>query len=136
MQTIEEGKERYRAMASKAMVQIARDLRERQTNAEAILWECLRNRRLDGLKFRRQHPIAGTSYVADFLSYEERLVVELDGGVHEHQQAADAERQHDIEALGYCVIRFGNEQVFSDLENSLITILKTVAARTSGKGQE
>src|SRR3954452_13514330 len=108
-QTFEEEKERYRLMASKAMVQIARDLRERQTSAEAILWECLRNRRLDGLKFRRQHPIAGISYVVDFFSYENHLVVDLDGSIHEHQQAADAERQHDIEALGYRVIRFNNE---------------------------
>src|SRR3954453_23429898 len=103
--------EHYRAMASKAMVQIARDLRERQTSAEAILWECLRNRRLGGLKFRRQHPIAESNYVADFFSYEHHLVVELDGSIHDLQQAADAERQHDIEALGYRVIRFSNEQV-------------------------
>ena len=72
----------YRAMASKAMVQIAKDLRQRQTSAEAIVWECLRNRRLNGLKFRRQHPIAGANYVADFFNYESHLVIELDGDIH------------------------------------------------------
>ena len=123
-QIFEEEKERYRLMASKAMVQIAKDLRQRQTSAEVVLWECLRNRRLNGLKFRRQHPIAGANYVADFFNYESHLVIELDGDIHEHQQVADAERQRDIEALGYSVIRFRNEQVFSDLENTLITILK------------
>jgi very-short-patch-repair endonuclease len=122
--------EHYRAMASKAMVQIARDLRERQTSAEAILWECLRNRRLGGLKFRRQHPIAESNYVADFFNYENHLVVELDGSIHDLQQAADAERQHDIEALGYRVIRFSNEQVFSNLEDTLIVILRLAAAQT------
>ena len=120
----------YRAMASKAMVQIAKDLRQRQTSAEAIVWECLRNQRLNGLKFRRQHPIAKSNYVADFFSYESHLVIELDGVIHEHQQAADAERQREIEALGYSVIRFRNEHIFSDLENTLIMILKTVAARS------
>ncbi|MBI1258334.1 MAG: DUF559 domain-containing protein [Chloroflexi bacterium] len=113
-------------MASKAMVYIARDLRQRQTSAEVILWECLRNRRLSGLKFRRQHPIAETTYVADFFSYEHHLVIELDGSIHDLQQAADVERQYDIEALGYSVIRFRNEQIFSDLEDTLIAILKSV----------
>jgi very-short-patch-repair endonuclease len=127
VQALEE-EEHYRAMASRAMVQIAKNLRQRQTNAEAILWECLRNRRLNGLKVRRQHPIAQTNYVTDFFSYEQHLVIELDGGIHVHQQTADAVRQHDIEALGYRVIRFSNEEIFSDLEKTLITILKNVAS--------
>jgi very-short-patch-repair endonuclease len=120
-----EGNERYREMASQAMVQIARDLRQRETNAEAVLWECLRNRRLSEIKFRRQHPIAGTIFVVDFLSYENRLIIELDGGIHEEQKVADAARQREIESLGYRFLRFRNEQILTDLESSLITILST-----------
>ncbi len=124
-------KERYRAIASKAMVQVARDLRQRQTNAELVLWECLRNRRLAGLKFRRQHPVAQTNYVVDFLSYENRVVIEVDGGIHETQRDADAQRQSEIEVLGYRVLRFQNEQVTRDLENTLVTILNTVLSPTA-----
>lgn len=131
-----EWNEDYRAMASKAMVEIARDLRQQQTSAEIILWECVRNRRLAGLKFRRQHPIAGTNYVADFLNYEQRLVIELDGAVHENQQTEDALRQTTIESLGYRVIRFRNERILNDLENSLITLLQAVNISLQlGEGQ-
>ncbi len=127
----DKAKERYREIASKAMVQVARDLRQRQTNAELVLWECLRHRRLAGLKFRRQHPIAQTNYVVDFLSYENRVVIEVDGGIHETQRDADAQRQSEIEVLGYRVLRFQNEQVTRDLENTLVTILNTVLSPTA-----
>jgi very-short-patch-repair endonuclease len=83
------------------MIQIARDLRQRQTSAEVILWEALRNRRLANLKFRRQHPIAQTAFVADFLCYEHRLVIELDGAIHETQRSEDRQRQQAIEDAGY-----------------------------------
>ncbi|GIL14410.1 MAG: hypothetical protein BroJett038_31300 [Chloroflexota bacterium] len=72
----------YRAKASEVLVQIARELRQRETAAEDLLWECLRNRRLANLKFRRQHPVANTPYVVDFFCYDHRLVIELDGAQH------------------------------------------------------
>ena len=75
----------YRDMAAQVMVELARDLRQRMTNAEAVMWHALRGRRLAGLKFRRQHPVAGTAFVADFLCYEPRLVIEIDGSVHATQ---------------------------------------------------
>jgi very-short-patch-repair endonuclease len=111
------------------MTQIAKDLRQRQTPAETILWEALRDRRLNNLKFRRQHPIENTAYVADFLCYEARLLVELDGGVHEGQEEGDAIRQQNIEAQGYHILRFKNEAVFTDLETVLATIAATAQAR-------
>jgi very-short-patch-repair endonuclease len=116
--------EQYREMATRAMVQIARDLRQRDTNSEIILWECLRSRRLGELKFRRQHPVAGTIYVVDFFNYEYRLIIELDGGIHDEQQVADAMRQREIEALGYRFLRFRNEQILDDLENTLMAIIE------------
>jgi very-short-patch-repair endonuclease len=114
----------YRDRATAVMVAIARTLRQCETPAEQILWEALRNRRLDGLKFRRQHPIAGTAYVADFLCYEHRLIIELDGDIHNFQQEQDSIRQANIEANDYIVLRFRNEQVTGALEQVLIEILR------------
>jgi very-short-patch-repair endonuclease len=116
----------YRDFASSAMTQLARDLRQRETSAEDRLWSVLRNRRLARLKFRRQHPIAGTAYIVDFLCYAARLVVELDGGIHAEQVDDDDARQSVLEALGYKVIRFRNEDVFENLEVVLMTIMMAV----------
>ncbi|MFW5709616.1 MAG: DUF559 domain-containing protein, partial [Chloroflexota bacterium] len=114
--------DRFEKIASEAMVQISRELRQRQTPAEELLWEALRNRRLNGLKFRRQHPIADTQYVVDFLCYEARLIVEIDGGIHHQQKQTDHIRQTAIEALGYRFIRFTNEDISNDLQWVLANI--------------
>lgn len=119
----------YRDFASKAMVYIARNLRQRQTPAEVILWEALRNRRLAGLKFRRQHPIANTAYVVDFLCYDARLVIELDGEVHTKHKTEDTLRQANIEAQGFRVLRFKNEAVYLDVMGVLEQIIKTALER-------
>jgi len=116
----------YREMADKPIVEIARTLRQRETSAEQILWEALRDRRLNGLKFRRQHPIANTTFVADFLCYEARLAIELDGGIHAQQQVDDRTRQEMIESLGYRVLRFSNTQVYDALADVLSEILRAV----------
>jgi len=91
----------------------ARKLRHHQTPAEAVLWGLLRGRRLAGLKFKRQHPIG--RYVADFACDSARLVIELDGEVHTHedQAAADADRQAALESLGWFVLRFSNDDVLN-----------------------
>jgi very-short-patch-repair endonuclease len=123
----------FREMASELMVKVSRDLRKTQTDAEAILWEYLQNRQLNGIKFRRQHPIASTNYVADFFCYEVKLVIELDGSIHDQQQTQDAVRQRDIEALGYYVLRFKNVAVFNDLESVLAEVLSLYAALKSSR---
>ena len=79
--------------------QNARELRNAATDAEKVLWQHLRGRRLSGLKFRRQYPIAG--YIADFACIEARLVIELGGGQHADRQAYDAERTRKLETNGY-----------------------------------
>ncbi len=130
----------YRAKASEVLVYIARDLRQRQTSAEELLWECLRDRRLSGLKFRRQHPVAKTAYVVDFFCYEYRLVIELDGGIHDSQREADARRQAELEALGLRVLRFPNDLLYTQLEDVLTIIVQTalddspLPAQRSGEG--
>ena len=79
------------------------------TDAERKLWSLLRNRKLAGCKFRRQVPIG--PYVADFLSFEARLIVEADGGQHDGC-ARDAERDGWLTAHGFRVLRFWNSEIF------------------------
>ena len=84
-------------------------LRNEATDAERALWRHLRGRQLQGLKFRRQYPIAG--YIADFGRVEAKLVIELDGGQHTDRASYDAERTRKIECNGYRVLRFWNDDV-------------------------
>ena len=81
------------------------------TTAEAMLWRTLRGSRIDGLKFRRQVPIG--SYVADFLCFQRRLIVELDGPPHdsEERQSRDRARDEWLHEQGYLVLRFANDLV-------------------------
>jgi very-short-patch-repair endonuclease len=110
----------YRRNERRHNVPAARDLRARETSVEDILWEELRSRRLDGMKFRRQHPIG--PFVVDFCCTEHRLVIELDGGVHAEQQEQDAEREAILAMAGYRVIRFPNQSIREDLPGVLAAI--------------
>jgi adenine-specific DNA-methyltransferase len=89
----------------------ARSLRETSTDAEALLWFHLRDRRLANHKFRRQRPIG--SYFADFACVEARLVVELDGGQHAQAAAYDEDRTRFMQSQGYRVLRFWNDEVLT-----------------------
>ena len=100
--------------------EFSRNLRRNQTDAEARLWSRLRNRQMDGRKFRRQFPIGG--YIADFVSLEAKLVIELDGGQHSDAVAYDAKRTAEFEASGFFVMRFWNVDVMRDIESVLATI--------------
>lgn len=101
-------------------VPAARDLRRRATSAEDLLWEMLRDRRLAGLKFRRQHPVG--PFVIDFCCPARRLAIELDGGVHETRRQEDTEREAVLTAAGYRVLRFPNGAVCERMEEVLSTI--------------
>jgi len=92
-----------------------RRLRRNATDAENTLWRYLRNRRLAGCKFRRQHPIG--PYIADFACPEAGLVVELDGG--QHTEATDAHRTAYLKEQGYTVVRFWNNEVLQNTEGVL-----------------
>jgi len=100
----------------------ARRLRRDQTDAEKRLWSHLRDRQLEGRKFRRQVPIG--RYVVDFLCTEARLVIELDGGQHTVER--DAERTRLIESYGYFVIRFWNNDVTTNTEGVLQSIVEAL----------
>jgi len=105
----------------------ARELRISSTEAEKLLWENLRNRRLNGLKFRRQHPIS--QFVADFYCNDRQLVVELDGDIHNEKEVNeyDKGRTFELEKLGLMVIRFRNEEVLSNVSEVLRKILEATA---------
>jgi type I restriction enzyme, R subunit len=97
------------------------------TTAESALWEALRNRKLLGTKFRRQHQIG--DYVVDFYCSEARLVIECDGSVHDSNEAWQHDQARDVYmiSLGLRVLRFTNYQVLNELAQVLETIRKCVA---------
>jgi len=102
------------------MTEVARQFRKEPTESEGILWEALRQRKLEGRKFRRQQPIG--SFVVDFFCPEERLIVEVDGPVHESQKHLDRQRQSLLESLGLRFVRLSSQQVERDLPAGLETI--------------
>jgi len=104
----------------------ARKLREVQTDVESKLWMRLRARQLMGAKFRRQHPIG--PFIADFCCVEAGVVVELDGGQHAEQIAADEKPTKVIEQRGYKVIRFWDNEVIGNIEG----VLQSIGAALDG----
>ncbi|MEM9264632.1 MAG: DUF559 domain-containing protein [Cyanobacteria bacterium P01_F01_bin.13] len=107
---------------SPILLQRARELRQRQTPAETIMWACLRGRRFYGYKFLRQHNI--DRCIADFYCHQARLVIEVDGPIHDSQSEKDAMRDAWMESVGLQVLRVKNRQVFEDLEGVLGLILE------------
>jgi very-short-patch-repair endonuclease len=91
-------------------------LRNRSTSAEAVLWDILKSRNLDGIKFRRQYSI--DNYIVDFCCPSEKLIIELDGAPHGeyHKIQEDENRDKYIESLGFTVLRFENRFVFQEPE--------------------
>lgn len=105
------------------MVSAARELRQVATPAEQILWQALRGRRLNELRFRRQHPLG--RFVLDFYCVAHQLAVEVDGDIHQTpaQAAYDAERTAWLAEKGIRVLRFTNAEVESQLEDVLEKIV-------------
>ncbi len=110
-----------------------RALRRRATLAEQMFWERVRDRRFLGLKFYRQYPFFfavsdhGTFAIADFYCDERKVVIELDGKIHDDQQEKDAARTEIINCFGVTVMRFTNEEVESDLDEVLKRLEKTLS---------
>ena len=102
----------------------ARMMRKRSTPAEDQLWQRLRRKRLAGFHFRRQHPIV--RYIVDFYCAEAKIVVEVDGAVHDRpgQEGYDMERQEFLESLGLRVMRFKNDEVMRGTDG----VVKAIAA--------
>ena len=103
----------------------AQQLRKNSTEVEKKLWKRLQNRKFEGLKFRRQHPIS--RFIVDFYCHEKLLVIEVDGGIHEEAKVKERDegREEELENLGLTVIRFTNEEVLNNM-NSVLEKLKTM----------
>jgi very-short-patch-repair endonuclease len=110
--------------ASKRKVGLAKRLRRGQTDAERTLWFQLRDRRLNGWKFKRQVQV--DRYIVDFVCAEARLIIELDGGQHAASSEYDAARTKVLEAMGYLVLRFWNNDVLQNVNGVLESVVDTV----------
>jgi len=101
------------------LYQYGRELRRELTVAEKLLWAELRNRKLNGLKFRRQHPL--DKFIVDFYCNEKKLIVELDGGVHDEKinKEYDEARSVMLAGLNIVVLRFKNEDVINNMKEVL-----------------
>ena len=114
-------KEEKRKQHHREMHQRAKELRQMQTPAEEKLWTLLRNKKLGGYKFRRQHPIG--PFIVDFYCDECKLVIELDGGIHTSQRGYDQARERWLRENGYRVLRFRNKDLEGDVGQIVEKIL-------------
>ena len=101
----------------------SKKLRKRETVPEKILWNKLRNKKLSGLKFRRQVPY--DRFILDFLCSEKKLIIEIDGSSHIGFEEKDRERDHYFSSKGYQILRFSNADVMTDLDSVLEKITFT-----------
>jgi very-short-patch-repair endonuclease len=101
--------------------EFARQLRASPTPAESAVWQLVRGRRLYGLKFRRQHPIAG--FLVDFCCEELKIVLEIDGSIHQlkSEKVADGQRASAMARKGYMILRIGNDAVSRDQLQALLS---------------
>jgi len=102
----------------------ARNLRQNMTPAEQILWEALKGRQVTGLKSRCQHPVG--PFILDFYCPARKLVVEVDGGVHDSQAEYDEARTQQLNDYGYQVLRFRNDEVLNNLDSVLERVRQVV----------
>lgn len=111
--------------------ELRRKLRKSMTKAEVIMWSKLRNKRLNGIKFRRQHSFG--RYIVDFYCHSLKLVIEIDGDSHvgEHAEGYDQIRQREIESQGIKVIRFTNNDVYNNLEGVIESIMNATSPSPS-----
>ena len=112
--------------ASKETFRKARILRENMTEPEKKLWERLSKNQIEGLKFRRQHPIL--FYIADFYCHALHLIIEIDGGYHDtiEQKVKDDERTEHLKSNGITLIRFSNEEVLNNMDGVIEEIIRVI----------
>jgi very-short-patch-repair endonuclease len=112
---------------------VVRSLRNNQTESEKIFWNAVRQRKVMDLRFLRQHSFTflynnkERFFIADFYCAKKKLVVEIDGKIHEKQKDYDELREYIIQSLGYKVIRFTNEDIQHDLDNVVKNLEKELS---------
>jgi very-short-patch-repair endonuclease len=102
------------------LTEAARTLRREMTDAEKILWKHLRAKQIDGFKFRRQEQIG--RFIADFVCYETKIIIEADGGQHATEKQKDDERTAWLNSQGFTVLRFWNNEILTNIEGVLEVI--------------
>jgi very-short-patch-repair endonuclease len=120
--------------ASASIFRNAEKLRKNMTAAEVKLWKSLSNKQLNGFRFKNQHPIS--KFVVDFYCHKAKLVIELDGAVHNEKEQADYDigRTYEIESFGLTIIRFTNHQIENDFEHVLKEIQKRLLEESPLQG--
>ena len=108
------------------LTEFAKRLRRDTTDAERLLWSRLRASQLSGHKFKRQQPIG--NYIVDFVCFDAKLIIELDGGQHADQDEADRSREAWLRSQGFRVIRFWNNDVMHNLDGVLERIMENLAS--------
>lgn len=99
----------------------ARRMRKKPTNAENLLWNEIKNKKLNGIKFRRQHALG--YFIVDFYTRDFNLIIEIDGSIHEGKVEEDKDRQTFLERSDFKVIRFRNEEIQNSMKSVLERIL-------------
>ena len=107
----------HKKYSPKYVIELAKKMRRDMTSAEKIFWSKLCKKQLKCLRFRRQHPIG--RYIADFYCHEIKLIIELDGIVHEERKEYDENRDGFLEAGGYTILRFSNDEIINSIDNVL-----------------
>ncbi|MFD0798192.1 endonuclease domain-containing protein [Maribacter chungangensis] len=123
-------KQNNRVHTKQELSERRRELRQRMTPSEAFLWNHLKSRNLDGKRFTRQHSIG--NYIVDFYCASERLIIELDGEVHQNPSAVvyDTKRTSYFEEMNYNVVRFENKMVFDNLSSVIMEIRDNFKSKT------
>jgi very-short-patch-repair endonuclease len=121
----------FQFYADQTTIDLAKKLRRKMTPSEQALWQGLRFKKIAGYKFRRQHPIK--YYIADFYCHEARLVIEVDGPIHDRtkQREHDLQRSGVIEDFGIMILRFSNDEIKYHLKEVLEKIERVTIMRTS-----
>jgi very-short-patch-repair endonuclease len=118
---------RHKRESAKHLKAHAKAMRKEPTPAELKFWYAVRDRRLDGLKFRRQVPIG--PYIADFLCPDHGIIIELDGGQHAEQMSDDEARDRYLVSQGYLVLRFWNHEVLTSMDGVIDKIFSVLRER-------
>ncbi len=107
------------------LIECAREMCKEPTHAESLLWNELRKERLAGFKFRRQHIIQ--TFIVDFYCPAAKLVIEIDGAIHETQLGYDQVRETDLRTMGYQILRFTNEKLINNMASVIGEIRQTLS---------
>ncbi len=113
-------------MAKPGLSDRAKELRQTETEVEQIIWSWLRTKKLNGVKFRRQEAV--DKYIVDFVSFEKKLIIEIDGGQHslEENRINDKARTEWLQSQGFRLIRFWNNEVSSNLDGVITRIKESL----------